>query len=162
MCQAGMLHHQMLCVSSYCIIARQGAVHIDFSAHQLTLSVLARVQTAIGDQPLSALPNFGGTSAEHAEGVRAWNLGSVPTPKELVEALNKSVIGQASAKRVCLAACLHLGPCMLPPAHGSHGSATCPSHARPPGYHTPHPSASLALPAQPASDVLVVMDRNWP
>ena len=64
-------------------------------------SVCHAMQGHMANQPMDAIPNYGGTSAEHAESVRNWGFGkSLPRPKQLVLELDKYVVGQKRAKEV--------------------------------------------------------------
>lgn len=60
--------------------------------------VRARRQGHIAQQPVAAIPNFGGSSPNSAS-FRLWEPASVPTPREIVKALNSFVIGQLPAKK---------------------------------------------------------------
>ena len=56
-------------------------------------------QGHINQQPVAAIPNFGGSSPNSST-FRPLEPASVPTPGQIVRALNKFVIGQERAKRV--------------------------------------------------------------
>ncbi|KAK9845326.1 hypothetical protein WJX81_003486 [Elliptochloris bilobata] len=55
-------------------------------------------QGHIAQQPVAAIPNFGGSSP-NSSSFRPWEPASVPTPRQIVKALNRFVIGQEKAKR---------------------------------------------------------------
>ena len=52
-------------------------------------------------QPITAVPNYGGSDGHGATGFQIMGDGPVPTPKQLVEQLDQYVIGQKQAKKVC-------------------------------------------------------------
>ncbi len=59
------------------------------------------VQGHIGQQPLDAVPSFGGSTSSTAEGsYRLWDPSKVPTPRKIVAALDKFIVGQEATKKV--------------------------------------------------------------
>ena len=58
-------------------------------------------QGHIGQQPLDAVPSFGGSTASGTEGsYRLWDPSKVPSPRKIVAALDKFVVGQEATKKV--------------------------------------------------------------
>ncbi len=58
-------------------------------------------QGHIGQQPLDAVPAFGGSTSSGTEGsYRLWDASKVPTPSKIVAALDKFVVGQEATKKV--------------------------------------------------------------
>ncbi|KAG1679815.1 hypothetical protein FOA52_012727 [Chlamydomonas sp. UWO 241] len=53
-----------------------------------------------GGTTLEAVPQFGGQTVSSASATPGLGLGKVPTPRQIVEALDQYVVGQARAKRV--------------------------------------------------------------
>jgi hypothetical protein len=51
---------------------------------------------------MEAVPQFGGHTTQTSTATRNWGINEVPTPSEIVAALDKHVIGQQHAKRVRL------------------------------------------------------------
>ena len=59
------------------------------------------VQGHIGQQPLDAVPSFGGsTTAGTESSYRLWDPSKVPSPRKIVAALDKFVVGQEGTKKV--------------------------------------------------------------
>ncbi|CAL5227719.1 g10731 [Coccomyxa viridis] len=57
-------------------------------------------QGHIGQQPLDAVPSFGGSTAAGTEGsYRLWDPSKVPSPRKIVAALDKFVVGQEATKK---------------------------------------------------------------
>ncbi|KAK9906695.1 hypothetical protein WJX75_006331 [Coccomyxa subellipsoidea] len=57
-------------------------------------------QGHIGQQPLDAVPSFGGSTSSTAEGsYRLWDPSKVPTPSKIVAALDKFIVGQEATKK---------------------------------------------------------------
>ncbi|EIE24049.1 ClpX, ATPase regulatory subunit [Coccomyxa subellipsoidea C-169] len=57
-------------------------------------------QGHIGQQPLDAVPSFGGSTSSTAEGsYRLWDPSKVPTPRKIVAALDKFIVGQEATKK---------------------------------------------------------------
>jgi hypothetical protein len=62
-------------------------------------------QGHIGQQPLDAVPSFGGSTTTGTEGsYRLWDPAKVPTPSAIVRALDRFVVGQEATKKVRAAA----------------------------------------------------------
>lgn len=61
---------------------------------------------AAANQPMDAVPSYGGTSSSSTTVFRAFGASRVPTPREIVAALDQHVVGQAHAKKV-LAVAVH-------------------------------------------------------
>ncbi len=58
-------------------------------------------QGHIGQQPLDAVPSFGGSTASGTESsYRLWDPSKVPSPRKIVAALDKFVVGQEATKKV--------------------------------------------------------------
>ncbi len=58
-------------------------------------------QGHIGQQPLDAVPSFGGSTSSTTEGsYRLWDPSKVPTPRKIVAALDKFIVGQEATKKV--------------------------------------------------------------
>ena len=58
------------------------------------------VQGHIGQQPLDAVPSFGGsTTAGTESSYRLWDPSKVPSPRKIVAALDKFVVGQEGSKK---------------------------------------------------------------
>ena len=59
-------------------------------------------QGHIGQQPLDAVPSFGGSTTSGTESsYRLWDPSKVPSPRKIVAALDKFVVGQEATKKVC-------------------------------------------------------------
>ncbi|CAL8462417.1 g1950 [Coccomyxa elongata] len=57
-------------------------------------------QGHIGQQPLDAVPSFGGSTSSTTEGsYRLWDPSKVPTPRKIVAALDKFIVGQEATKK---------------------------------------------------------------
>ena len=68
-----------------------------YPSYTLTL----HVQGHIGQQPLDAVPSFGGsTTAGTESSYRLWDPSKVPSPRKIVAALDKFVVGQEGSKKV--------------------------------------------------------------
>ncbi len=62
---------------------------------------MADVQGHIGQQPLDAVPSFGGSTTSGTESsYRLWDPSKVPSPRKIVAALDKFVVGQEATKKV--------------------------------------------------------------
>jgi hypothetical protein len=67
----------------------------------LDVQLLGCMQGHIGQQPLDAVPAFGGSTSSGTEGsYRLWDPSKVPTPSKIVAALDKFVVGQEATKKV--------------------------------------------------------------
>ena len=63
--------------------------------------VACAAQGHIGQQPLDAVPSFGGNTTTGTEGsYRLWDPSKVPTPSAIVAALDRFVVGQEATKKV--------------------------------------------------------------
>lgn len=68
---------------------------------QVFVEALLFLQGHIGQQPLDAVPSFGGSTSSTAEGsYRLWDPSKVPTPSKIVAALDKFIVGQEATKKV--------------------------------------------------------------
>ena len=77
-----------------------------YPSYTLTLDV----QGHIGQQPLDAVPSFGGsTTAGTESSYRLWDPSKVPSPRKIVAALDKFVVGQEGSKKVHRQCAVHEG-----------------------------------------------------
>ena len=66
----------------------------------------APLQGGVNNMPMSAVPNYGGKTSEGASASQhRWGIDRVPTPREIVAALDQYVVGQVGAQ---LGNCTHL------------------------------------------------------
>ena len=79
------------------LLSETTAQHSGSHHTQTTLDV----QGHIGQQPLDAVPSFGGsTTAGTESSYRLWDPSKVPSPRKIVAALDKFVVGQEGSKKV--------------------------------------------------------------
>ena len=75
------------------------AVHVITSVHNPLTPALQNPQ--LQNQPLNAVPEYGGSSSNSANAV-SFSGGPILTPQQILERLNDHVVGQESVKRVSL------------------------------------------------------------
>ena len=76
----------------------------NFTQHQQrcssSLGFAATTPHNHGPQLMEAVPQFGGSTTHASSASHSWGIKDVPTPSEIVAALDQHVIGQQHAKRV--------------------------------------------------------------
>lgn len=95
------------------------------------------------NDPMGAIPSYGGRSPDGMLSPPQWGIKHVPTPRQLVDKLDEYVVGQSDAKKILAVGCFHhyqrvlhdldrqrAAATMMPPGEISCAKDSFPIHAK--------------------------------